>query len=90
MTMQSNQQAHCLTFVITDNKSPFAIPHCPNDFDPSVAAFNGENKNGSDANESLEMTTFSSMPRMADAKLDKSERVVDGDSDMASVLEDGG
>ena len=27
---------------------------------------------------------------MADAKLDKSERVVDGGRDMASVLEDGG
>eukprot|EP00984_Skeletonema_dohrnii_P026072 scaffold15337_cov105-Skeletonema_dohrnii-CCMP3373.AAC.2 len=77
---------------MTDNRSPFTIPHCANAFDPSVAAFVGENNNGSDANESFEMTMLlsSSRPRMADAKLDKSVRVVDGGRDMASVLEDGG
>lgn len=79
---------------MTDKRSPFVIPHCPNAFDPSVAAFIGENN--SDANnESLEMTMplpllSSSRQRMADAKLDKSDRVVDGGNDMASVLEDGG
>eukprot|EP00985_Skeletonema_marinoi_P003748 scaffold1630_cov110-Skeletonema_marinoi.AAC.2 len=76
---------------MTDKRSPFTIPHCANAFDPSVAAFIGENNNGRDANESFEMTMLlSSRPRMADAKLDKSERVVDGGRDMASVLEDGG
>ena len=75
---------------MTESRSPLAIPHCTNAFDPSAAAFAGENNNGSDANESLEMTMLSSRPRMAEAKLDKSERVVDGGKDMASVLEDGG
>ena len=75
---------------MTDNRSPFAIPHCANAFDPSIAAFVGENNNGSDANESFEMTMLSSRPRMADAKLDKAERVVDAGKDMASVLEDVG
>ena len=66
--------------------------HCPKVFGPSVAAFVGENNNGSDANESLEMTMLSpSRPRRADAKLERSERVVvEDESDMASVLEDGG
>ena len=81
-----------LTFVITDSKSPFLMLHCPKVFDPSVAEFVGENNNGSDANESLEMTMLSpSRPRRADAKLERSERVVvEDESDMASVLEDGG
>lgn len=46
-------------------------------------------------NESFEMTMpllfvlSVSMPRMADAKLDKSDRVVEEGNEMASVLDDG-
>ena len=80
---------------MTDNRSPFAIPHCPNVFGPLVVALAGENTNGSDdPKESFEMTMppppLSSRPRIADAKLDKSDRVVDGGRDIASVLDDGG
>lgn len=81
---------------MTDNRSPSLIPHCPNAFEPSVVAvFDGGEENNIDANESLEMTimpliSLLSRPRMADAKLDKSERVVEGGNDMASVLDDGG